>query len=106
MALVLALVALLAGVFVTTQTFPSEEEIQRLSFEEFGLEGTLLDNPLVAAVIDEVFGDMQDRIRERVLDESRQSMYLGAGTMVAITVLGVVLIASDHRRRAPGDPEQ
>jgi ABC-type Fe3+ transport system permease subunit len=95
MALVLGLVALAAGVFVTMQTFPSDEEIQRLSFEELGLDSAILDNPIVAQILEETVGP----VRERVLEESRQSMYLGGGAMVLVTVLGVAVIASDHRRR-------
>lgn len=105
LALVLALVAVGAGVLVTIQTFPSDKEIQRLSFEELGLDGTILDNPLFGTFVQEIFGDMQERVSDRVLKESRKSMYLGGGTMVLITVVGVVLIATDHRRRSPGDPE-
>ncbi len=99
MALLLAVVALGAGVFVTVQTFPSDEEIQRLTLEEIGIDPSVLDNPLVGAIIEDTFGRIQEQVRERVLDESRQSMYLGAGATVGVTVLGVVAISSDHRRR-------
>lgn len=106
-ALVLAVIALAAGVFVTTQTFPSDNDIQRVSLQEIsvqlGLDPSALDSPLVRPIIDGVFGPMQDRVRKRVLDESRKSMYLGSGTMVLVTVAGVALIASDHRRRAHRD---
>ena len=101
LALVLAGVALLAGIFVTTQTFPSDEELQRVSLEELGLDPNLVDQPFVRVLLDQI----QEPVRDRVLDETRQSMYLGAGTMVLITVAGVALIATDHnRRRSPEVP--
>jgi hypothetical protein len=100
MALVLGLVAVAAGVFITARTLPTDEEIQRLSFEELGLSTELLDNPLIAAFMEETFGEVQSRVRERLLDDARESLYLGGGAMVAVVVLGVAFIATDHRRRS------
>jgi hypothetical protein len=100
MALVLGLVAVAAGVFITARTLPSDEEIQRVSFEELGLSTELLDNPLVAAFMQETFGEVQSAVRDRLLDDARESLLLGGAVMVGVVVLGVALIASDHRRRA------
>jgi hypothetical protein len=101
MGLVLGLVAVAAGVFITANTLPSDEEIQRVSFEELGLNTELLDNPLVAAFMEETFGLVQSRVRERLLDDARQSLYLGGVVMVSLTAAGAALIATDHRRRMP-----
>ncbi len=100
MALVLAVVAVAAGVFITARTLPTDEEIQRVSFEELGLSTELLDNPLVAAFMQETFGEVQSAVRDRLLDDARESLLLGGAVMVGVVVLGVALIASDHRRRA------
>jgi ABC-type Fe3+ transport system permease subunit len=105
MALVLGVVAVAAGVFITARTLPTDEEIQRVSFEELGLSTDLLDNPLVAAFMQETFGEVQSKVRDRLLDDARESLLLGGATMVALVVLGVAVIASDHRRRSPRPTE-
>jgi hypothetical protein len=99
MALVLGLVAVASGVFITSRTLPTDEEIQRVSFEELGLDTALLENPLIAAFIEETFGEVQRRVRDRLLDDARSSLLLGGGVMVGVTVAGVAFIATDHRRR-------
>ncbi len=114
-AAVLAVVSLLIGVFMAIQAFPSEEEIERVSLEEIArdspLLGQILQSPIVQAILDETFGETQDRVRDRVLDESRSALYLGAGSTILVMVAGVGLIAADHRRRhpaeaTPGEPEE
>jgi hypothetical protein len=103
MALVLAVVALGAAVLVFRATFPDEEDIQRYSIEELA-EGSpllevVLEQPLVRTFVEQIVDSSTDRVRDRVLDESREAMILGAATMVLVTVGGVALIASDHHRR-------
>ena len=104
MGLVLAVLSLAVGIFVVIQAFPSEDDIERVTLEEVAednpLLGEILQSPLVSAFLDETFGETQRRVRDRVLDESRSALYLGAGTTIALMVVGIGLIATDHRRRA------
>jgi len=108
MALVLAVVSLAIGIFVVLQAFPSEDDIERVSIEEISEDspmlGQLLESPLLQGLIEDLFGDTQDRVRDRVVDESRNALFLGAGTTIAVMVAGVGLIAADHRRRGVGGP--
>jgi hypothetical protein len=105
LALVLAVVSLGLGIFVVVQAFPSDDDIERVTLEEIAADspllGQLLESPLVRELLDETFGETQARIRDRVLDESRSALYLGAGTTTVALVVGVGLIAADHRRRHP-----
>jgi ABC-type Fe3+ transport system permease subunit len=100
MALILGVVALLVGAIITISTMPSDDKIEKISFEEMGLDPQLTDNPFVAQVLDTFMRPVQERVRHRVLEEARTSMLLGAGGMLVVTVLGVALITSDSRRRA------
>ena len=101
MALIVGVAALLAGFLITTATMPTEDEIERISFEELGLDPALTDQPFIAGILDTFMRPLQERIRHRVIEEARTSMLLGAGGMLVVTVAGVVLIASDARSRRP-----
>ncbi len=105
MALVLAVISLAVGIFVVIQAFPSEDDIERVTLEEIAednpLLATVLSSPLVEQFLDQTFGETQREVQERVLDESRSAMYLGAAITIGLMVVGVGLIAADHRRRNP-----
>ena len=107
MALVLSVVSLALGIIMVIQAFPSDDDIERVTLEEVAADSPLLaellQSPLVSAFLDQTFGETQARVRDRVLDESRSALYLGAGTTIAVMVLGVALIAADHRRRHVGE---
>ncbi len=108
MALVLAVVSLAIGIFVVLQAFPTDDDIQRVSIEEISedspLLGQILESPLMQGLIDDLFGQTQDRVRDRVVDESRSALFLGAGVTIAVMVAGIGLIAADHRRRGGDAP--
>lgn len=99
MALIVGVVSLLVGFIITTATMPSDDEIERISFEEMGLDPAIAQQPLVAGILDTFMRPVQERVRHRVIEEARTSMLLGAAGMLAVTVGGVVLIASDSRGR-------
>ena len=105
LALVLGVVSLAIGIFVVVQAFPSEEDIERVTLEEIAednpLLASVLSSPLVEDFLDQTFGETQREVQDRVLDESRSAMYLGAATTIGLLVVGVGLIAADHRRRNP-----
>ena len=107
LALVLAVVSLAVGIFVVVQAFPSADEIEQVTLEEIAEDNPLLAgilaSPLVVEFLDQTFGDTQKEVQDRVLDESRSAMYLGAGTTIGLMVVGVGLIAADHRRRHVGE---
>ena len=114
LALVLTVVALGLGIFMVLNAFPTDEDIQRVSIEEISQDspmlGQLLESPLLEGILDQMFGDTQDRVRDRVVAESRDALFLGAGTTIAVMVAGIGLIAADHRRRGvveatPAKPE-
>jgi hypothetical protein len=106
MGLVLAVVSLAAGIVVFRAAFPSEEDIQRYSLEELAedspLLGLVLQEPLVRTFVEGLIDTSSDRVSDRIMDESRDAMFLGAGTMVLVNVAGIALIAVDHRRRHDG----
>ena len=105
LALVLAVVSLGAGILVAIQSFPSDDDIERVTIDEVArdqpLLGQILQSPLIESFLDQTFGDTQERVRDRVIDESRSALYLGAGAYLVVLVTGVGLIAADHRRRNP-----
>ena len=103
MALVLTLVSVAVGWLIMARSIPSDEKIREVSYEEMAKDNpffaNLLQQPLVKQVMDEIIGDSQERIRDRVVDDSRDGMLLGLGAVLVINVGGVALIAVDHRRR-------
>ena len=103
LALVLAIVSLGVGIFVAAQAFPSDDDIERVTLEEIAednpLLGQILASPLIAEFLDQTFGETQREVQDRVIDESRSALYLGAGAYMVVLVIGVGLIAADHRRR-------
>ena len=107
LALILAVVSLGLGIFVVTQAFPSEDDIERVTIEEIAednpLLGQILQSPLLQQFLDQTFGETQREVQDRVLDESRSALYLGAATTIGAMVVGVGLIAADHRRRHVGE---
>ena len=107
LALVLAVVSLGLGIIVALQAFPSEDDIERVTIEEVAednpLLGQILQSPFIEELLDQTFGDTQREVQDRVIDESRSALYLGAGTYVVVLVIGVGLIAADHRRRHVGE---
>jgi hypothetical protein len=88
LALVLAVVSLGVGILVALQAFPSDDDIERVTIEEVAR-----DNPLLGQIL-----------QSPIIDESRSALYLGAGAYGAVLVVGVGLIAADHRRRHVGEP--
>ena len=92
-----------AAALVLVTTLPSDQEIQKMSLEELGLQG-LQDNPLLQGFVNEFMAPVQERIRDRVIDDVYKSVAMAAGLVVVITAGGVVLISADSRRRkdAPG----
>ena len=95
-----------AAAFVLVATLPSDEEIQEMSLEELGLSEAL-DGPLgqmFQAFIDSYMAPIQERIRDRVIDDVYTSVALAAGVAIVISAVGVTVIAADSRRRA-SDPE-
>jgi hypothetical protein len=107
LALVLAVISLGVGILVAAQAFPSEDDIERVTIEEIAednpLLGTILASPLIEQFLDQTFGETQKEVQDRVIDESRSALYLGAGAYMVVLVLGVGLIAADHRRRHVGE---
>jgi hypothetical protein len=103
MGLLLAVLSLAAGILVFRATIPSEDDIQRYSLEELAedspLLGMVLQEPLIRTFVEGLVDTSTERVSDRILDESRDAMALGAGTMVLVTVAGVAVIAVDHRRR-------
>ena len=101
MALILGVVALLVGTMIALATMPSDDKIEKISFEEMGLDPSLTDQPFVAQILDTFMRPVQERVRHRVIEEARTSMLLAAAGMLVVTVLGVALITSDARRQRP-----
>lgn len=97
--LLLVVLALAVGSVVAIATFPSKDELQRMSFESLGLDPRLLDLPFVKEIVDQTSGQVQDR----VVDKARTSALEGAGVALVIVVVGATLIELDRRRR-PGEP--
>jgi hypothetical protein len=74
---------------------PSVEEMRRMSVEEFGLDHRLLDNPLVAPIVDA----MTERVQDRLMDEARRSVAIAVGAST-VTAVGGVVVAELLDRRA------
>ena len=88
--------------FTLTATLPSDEEIQQMSLEELGLTD-VFDGPfgsMMQQFIDAYMAPIQERIRDRVIDDVYTSVALAAGLVILVTAGGVVLISADSRRRA------
>jgi hypothetical protein len=81
-------------------TLPSNAEIQEMSYEELHLTEFIQQNPLVASFLDAIVKPVQERIRDRVVDDVYRSVALAAGLVVVVTAAGVALISADARRRA------
>ncbi|HAS13560.1 MAG TPA: hypothetical protein DCS55_24125 [Acidimicrobiaceae bacterium] len=73
---------------------PSVEEIRRISIEELGMDPGLLDNPLVAPIVDA----MTERVQDRLMDEARRSVAVAVGASTATAVAGVVVADLLDRR--------
>lgn len=98
------LISVVAGVVLVT-TLPSDEEIQKMSLEELGLSD-IDDGPfgsMFQAFIETYMAPIQERIRDRVIDDVYTSVALAAGIVVLVTAGGVVLISADSRRRRDRD---
>ena len=80
-------------------TLPSDEEIQKMSLEELGLSD-LDQGPLLQVLIETYMAPIQERIRDRVIDDVYKGVALAAGLVVLVTAAGVVIISGDSRRRA------
>ncbi len=81
-------------------TMPSDEEIQKMSLEELGI--TDLQDGFIGQIIQDFMAPVQERVRDRVVDDVYRSVGLAAALVVLITAAGVVLISADSRRRANG----
>jgi hypothetical protein len=103
MALALTLVSVGVGWIIASRSLPSDEKIRDISIEELAKDNpfmaSLLEQPLVKQVMDQLLGDAQDRVRDRVVDDSRDGMLWALAAVFVINVGGVALIAVDHRRR-------
>jgi len=73
---------------------PSVEEMRRISIEELGMDPGLLDNPLVAPIVDA----MTERVQDRLMDEARRSVAVAVGASTATAVAGVVVADLLDRR--------
>lgn len=96
--LLIGLVSAGMGIVVGAVTLPTSDQLQRASVEEIGLDPGLLDNPLIAPIVDELSG----RIQDRVVAEARRSVVLAvaASTMGAVGGVLIVMLASRRRRGA------
>jgi hypothetical protein len=94
------LISAVAAVVLVT-TLPSDKEIQKMSLEELGVSDV---GPIFQGFIDQFMAPIQERIRDRVIDDVYKSVALAAGVVVIVTATGVVLISADSRRRARQDP--
>jgi hypothetical protein len=84
-------------------TLPSDEEIQKMSLEELGLsdlDQDTLFGPILQRFIETYMAPIQERVRDRVVDDVYKSVALAAGLVVLVTAAGVVVISGDSRRRA------
>jgi hypothetical protein len=102
------LLGLLLGVLISAvaaftlmATLPSDDDIQKMSYEELHITDLVQQNPLLAGFLDAIIKPVQERIRDRVVDDVYRSVALAAGLVIVVTATGVVLISStDARRRA------
>jgi hypothetical protein len=92
------LISAVAGVTLVA-TLPSDEEIQKMSLEELGLD-ELAQDTLIGGIIEQFMAPVQERVRDRVVDDVYKSVALAAGLVVLVTAAGVVIISGDSRRRA------
>lgn len=76
-----------AGAVAGAASMPSVEEMRRISIEELGMDPGLLDNPLVAPIVDA----MTERVQDRLMDEARRSVAVAVGASTATAVAGVVV---------------
>jgi hypothetical protein len=86
--------------FTLVATLPSDDDIQKMSYEELHISELVQQNPLVASFLDAVIKPVQERIRDRVIDDVYKSVALAAGLVILVTATGVALIATDSRRRS------
>jgi hypothetical protein len=84
-----------AGAAAGAASMPSVEEMRRMSVEEFGLDHRLLDNHLVAPIVDA----MTERVQDRLMDEARRSVAIAVGAST-VTAVGGVVVAELLDRRA------
>lgn len=96
--LLVALVAITAGIGVGAATLPSSEDLQRASADELGVPPDLLDHPVMAPIVDKISA----RIQQRVVAEARGSVVAAVATASIVATAGVLGIAMAERRRAPG----
>jgi hypothetical protein len=85
--------------FILTATLPSDEEISKISLEELGLDDATTQNPLFASIIETVMRPVQERVRERIIDDVQSSVLLACAGVITVTAVGTTLIAVDSRRR-------
>jgi hypothetical protein len=92
------LISAIAGVTLVA-TLPSDDEIQKMSLEELGLDEVAQDT-FIGGIIEQFMAPVQERVRDRVVDDVYKSVALAAGLVVLVTAAGVVIISGDSRRRA------
>ena len=96
------LISAVAALALVT-TMPSNEEIQKMSLEELGLGDIDQDTffgPILTQFIETYMAPIQERVRDRVVDDVYRSVALAAGLVIVVTAAGVVVISADSRRRA------
>jgi len=93
--LLLGLISAAAGITVGAITLPTSDELQRTAVEEIGLDPGLLDNPLIAPIVDELTA----RVEDRLVGEARRSMVLAVTTSTLVAVGGLAAVALVSRRR-------
>lgn len=93
--LLLGLISAAAGITVGAITLPTSDELQRTAVEEIGLDPGLLDNPLIAPIVDELTA----RVEDRLVAEARRSMVLAVTTSTLVAVGGLAAVALVSRRR-------
>lgn len=87
-------VGTLVGVFLFGAIRPSDAELRSAALDELGL--SLLDSPLLDPILDEVTAEVTDR----VVEETRTSMFVAIGGGVAVASAAVVGLLGLAERRA------
>ncbi len=95
--LLLVVLAIGVGVGVAWATFPSQNDLQKMSFQSLGLDPTTLNIPIVRQIVDDMTAPMQRKLAH----EARVSAMEGGAAALGIAVVGAVLIELDRRRQPP-----
>ena len=103
--ILLGIVISAVAALALTATLPSDDEIQKMSLEELGLD-ELAQDSFIGGLIEQIMAPVQERVRDRVIDDVYKGVAVTAGLVVLVTAAGVVLISNDSRRRAAAAPPE